>query len=163
MSHAFEDRARHLCIAQFLEQFVGDVGRCEVGEDEHVGWSNELHERVFLLNRGVQRRIALHRAVDHQRRVERSCHDDRLLDALGALGSRGAKIGEGQHGDPWHHAKTASNLGGLDGNFCKRSAVRVHVHGGVSQEDRSPLDVHHVAADDAVSVVRLADEFQIRP
>ena len=73
-----------ISASQFLEQLVGDVGRGEVREDETLV-DDEFHERVFFLNRGVERRIALHGAIDHECRVKRSCHDDRFFDALGTL------------------------------------------------------------------------------
>ena len=82
VSHAFEDGARHFGIAELLKEFVGDVGRGQVRENQHVGRADEFHERVFFLNGGVEGGVALHGPVDHQRRVQRSGHDDRFLNAF---------------------------------------------------------------------------------
>ena len=94
LGQALEDGPRHLCAGDSLQQFVGDVGRGEVGADEDIGRPLEAHEWEILLNLRNQRGISLHRPIDHECRIQFTSHRDRFLDAVGSQFARGTEIGE---------------------------------------------------------------------
>ena len=148
-AHAQQDGTDGFGICQAREELVGDIGRVQIGEDQHIGVA-DLAEGVAVFNDiDDDGGIGLHLAIDDDIGAFLAHQLDGARDFIAVWMGGGAEVGEGQHGHARIQAQGNGEVIGEHGDFRERLGIGIDIDGGVGEEVGAVVDDHQIDAGSA--------------